>query len=335
MQAGGGRRGRSNVREAVARDVARAGAHVRDRGATVDAGGRQVRVGKPDKVLFDDDAGRVTKRELAAYYRDVADGMLRRIAGHPVAVERFPDGVDAGGFMQKQRPEHAPSRLRGVRVPRVGGGSVEMMVCRDAADLVWLADQAAVTIHALLGRTADLAAPDRIIVDLDPPDDDFDAVRRAASDLHELLDELKLPAYPMTTGSRGLHVVVPIRPDEHFDPVRAVAGRLADVLAARHPDRMTTRVRKSRRRGRLFIDMLRNAYGQHAVAPYSVRPLPGAPVATPIRWAELPGIASARHWTLHDRRALADRIRDDPWHDLTRRAHALSTIRERVAALPG
>lgn len=287
-----------------------------------------LQIGKPDKPLFGDPE--ITKRELAAYYRSVADAMLPHVRGRPLALERFPDGIGSEGFMQKQRPEYAPDWVKGVEVERERGGSLTMIVCDDAATLAWLAGQAVITIHRWLCRTGDLNRPDRLVFDLDPPGNDFAAVRRAAYDLRELLEDLDLPAYLMTTGSRGLHVVVPIRVEDPFDDVRDVARQIADTLAARHPERLTTKVRKDQRGGRLFVDILRNAYAQHAVAPYAVRPYPGAPVATPLRWAELDGTRSARRWTIRD---LESRLSDgDPWHDMQRRAHSLRRVRDRLSA---
>lgn len=283
-------------------------------------------IGNPDKALFDDPA--ITKRDLAAYHQSVAGAMLPHIRGRPLALQRFPDGIGADGFMQKQRPDHAPGFVKGVEVERERGGSLTMIVCDDEATLTWLADQAVITVHRWLSRTGDLNRPDRLVFDLDPPGEDFGVARRAAYDLRELLDDLDLPGYPMTTGSRGLHVVVPIRVEEPFDEVRGVARRIADTLAERHPDRLTTQVRKDQRGGRLFVDVLRNAYAQHAVAPYSVRPLRGAPVATPMRWSELDDTRSARRWTIRD---MESRLAEgDPWHDMPRRAHSLAKVRQRL-----
>lgn len=288
-----------------------------------------VEIGNPDKALFDDPA--ITKRELAAYYRTVAGAMVPHLRDRPLALQRFPDGIGAEGFMQKQRPDHAPDWVKGVEVERERGGSLTMIVCDDAATLAWLADQAVITVHRWLSRTDDLNRPDRLVFDLDPPGQDFETVRQAAYDVRELLDDLDLPSYPMTTGSRGLHIVVPIRVEEPFDDVRAVARRIADIAAGRHPGRLTTQVRKDQRRGRLFVDILRNAYAQHAVAPYAVRPLPGAPVATPMRWSELDDTRSARRWTIRD---LESRLSGgDPWRDMARRAHSLAKVRDRLSRL--
>lgn len=296
---------------------------------TVRAGRRTVDVGNADKILFD--ASGVTKLDLAEHYVRSAPRILPHVRDRPIAVQRFPDGIDAQGFMQKRLPEHAPDWIRRVTVERERGGTVTMPVCDDAATLAWFADQAAITLHPWLSRTSALRHPDRIIFDLDPPGDDFEPVRRAAHDLHKLLDELDLPGYLMTTGSRGVHVVLPIRPEADFDEVRDVARDIADTLAARHPDRLTTEVRKAKRRGRLFLDMLRNAYAQHAVAPYAVRPRPSAPVATPIAWDELDDVPDARHWTV---RTIGERLDGaDPWEGLSRHARTLAAIRKALLAL--
>lgn len=287
-------------------------------------------VGNPEKVLFDDPG--VTKLELTTYYKNVAAAMLPHLRGKPVAMERFPDGIGADGFIQKKVPADAPDWLDRIDVPRESGGTVTMPRCENAAALVYLADQAVVTFHPLLTSADNLRVPDRMIFDLDPPDDDFTVVRRAALLLRELLDELDLPAFPMTTGSRGMHVVVPLQRSDDIDDVRDFARQVADTLAHRHPDELTTQVRKQKRAGRLFVDVLRNAYAQHAVAPYSVRPFPDAPVATPLTWPEVDdNRLSAQRWGLRD---IEDRLADagDPWHGMRRRARTLRRARTQLSA---
>ncbi|MBB4930981.1 bifunctional non-homologous end joining protein LigD [Lipingzhangella halophila] len=275
----------------------------------------------PGKELFG--AGGVTKGELAEHYQRVAPAILPHIRQRPLALHRFPDGIDpesgTEGFFQKQRPDHAPDWVRGVRVERRQGGAITMVRCDDASTLGWLADQAVITLHPWPSRAADLDRPDRVIFDLDPPDDNFAEVRWAALAVREVLDEIRLASYVMTTGSRGLHVVVPIRVELDFDGVRELARNVADRTAERYPERLTTEVRKEKRGGRLFVDILRNAYGQHAVAPFAVRPLPGAPVAMPVRWEELERIRSAQAWSVRD---LGGRPDDDPWRGMARHARS-------------
>lgn len=184
--------------------------------------------------------------------------------------------------------------------------------------------------HRRLSKAAHPDHPDRLVFDLDPPGRDFTPVRDAARRLHELLDALELPSLAMTTGSRGVHVVVPLDRKASFDEVRAFARDLAELLTSRHPDQLTTAPRKQARRGRLYLDVQRNAYAQTAVVPYTVRARPGAPVAAPLSWDDLdePDL-DARRWTLTD----ADRfLKENPWADAPR-ARSLSTAVRRLAAL--
>ncbi|MFJ3021670.1 non-homologous end-joining DNA ligase [Streptomyces tendae] len=302
---------------------------------TVRAGRRTVEVHRPDKVLFpagDGGAEEYTKGDLVDYHRAVAPFMLPHLRGRPLMLERHPDGTDGPRFMQKNTPEHYPEWIDRVEVGKEGG-TVCHTVCDDSATLVYLADQAALTLHRWLSRTGRLDRPDRMVFDLDPAGDDFEAVRTAARLLRELLDELRLPSAPMTTGSRGLHIVVPLDGRQVFDDVREFARAVADVLAAAHPDRLTTAARKNDRGDRLYLDIQRNAYAQTAVAPFTVRARPGAPVATPISWDQLDDPA------LHARRRTVanavEQARTRPWAGLTDRARALGPARRRLNALHG
>ena len=292
-------------------------------------GRHRVRVNRPDKELFE--PGGVTKGELAEYYRSVAEPMLRHLRGRPLAVQRYPHGIGdpEGGFYVKNRPSYAPAWAGAVEVPSSTGAGKRMLVCDDAATLVWLADQAAITLHPWLSRRGSPANPDRLIIDLDPPGDDFAEVRRAARDVRDVLEGLGLVAYAMTTGSRGLHVVAPIRPEIDAAQARDFAHVIAGLTARRRPSELTTLFRKRRRGDRLFLDYLRNGHAQLAVAPYSVRALPGAPVATPIAWDELDAVASAQTWTV---RTFAERVGTEPWRDMARRARSPLRAIERLEA---
>ncbi|WP_330241926.1 non-homologous end-joining DNA ligase [Streptomyces sp. NBC_00525] len=267
-------------------------------------------ISRPDKVLFPDDG--ITKADLAGYYRTMARRMLPQLRDRPLMLERFPDGIGGHGFMQKDVPDHFPDWVRRVELPKEGG-TVSYPVADDTATLVYLAGQATITPHRFLSRADRPHHPDRLVFDLDPPGDDFAPVREAAHALHGLLDELELPSLVMTTGSRGLHVVVALDRRESFDAVRAFARAAADALVARRPDRFTTEARKKERGDRLYLDVQRNAYAQTAVTPYAVRARPGAPVAAPLSWEDLDDPAlGARRWTLRDTDALLAR---NPWHD--------------------
>ncbi|MEV7796851.1 non-homologous end-joining DNA ligase [Streptomyces sp. NPDC087512] len=304
---------------------------------TVRAGRRTVEVHRPGKVLFPagngpSGDGEYTKGDLVDYYRAVAPFMLPHLRGRPLMLERHPDGVGGPRFMQKNTPDHYPDWIPRVEVGKEGG-TVRHTVCDDTATLLHLADQAALTLHRWLSRTGDLERPDRMVFDLDPSGDDFARVREAAGLLGALLDELELPSMLMTTGSRGLHVIVPLRPRQDFDEVRQFARDVADTLVAAHPGRLTTAARKKDRGDRLYLDVQRNAYAQTAVAPFTVRALPGAPVATPVSWDQLDDPAlHARRWTVAD---AVEQARTRPWAGITGRARALGPARRRLDALRG
>ncbi|GAA3986291.1 non-homologous end-joining DNA ligase [Streptomyces plumbiresistens] len=307
-----------------------------DRSRTVRAGRRTVEVHRPDKVLFPGDGGakEYTKGDLVDYYRSVAPFMLPHLRGRPLMLERHPDGIDGPRFLQKNTPENYPEWITRVELAKEGG-TVCHTVCDDTATLLYLADQAALTLHRWLSRVGRVDRPDRMVFDLDPSGDtvDFAAVREAAVLLGELLDELKLPSALMTTGSRGLHVVVPVDGHQDFDEVRTFARDVADTLVAGHPDRLTTAARKKERGERLYLDVQRNAYAQTAVVPYTVRAKPGAPVATPLAWSQLddPGL-DARRWTVAD---AVDQARTDPWAGVMNRGRSLGPARRRLNALRG
>jgi bifunctional non-homologous end joining protein LigD len=259
--------------------------------------------------------------------------MLPHLRGRPLMLERHPDGIDGPRFMQKNVPEYYPDWIKRVEVPKEGG-TVTHLVCDDTATLVYLADQACLTPHRWLSRAGALHRPDRLVFDLDPPTgDDFAAVRQAALLLRELLDELRLPSAPMTTGSRGLHLVVPLDGQQDFDAVRAFAKDVADHLAEAHPDQLTTAARKKERGERLYLDVQRNGYAQTAVAPYAVRAEPGAPVAVPISWDQLddPGL-DARRWTIAD---AVEQAGTNPWAGLASRGRSLTPAGRRLADLRG
>ncbi|MFB8348676.1 non-homologous end-joining DNA ligase [Streptomyces niveus] len=299
---------------------------------SVRAGGRTVRIHRPGKVLFPASGGGadLTKADLVGYYRSVARYMLPELRDRPLMLERHPDGVDGPRFMQKNIPGNYPEWARRAEMAKKGG-TVTHPVCDDTATLVHLADQASITFHRWLSRVDRPDFPDRLVFDLDPAEDDFEPVREAALLLGELLGQLRLPATLMTTGSKGLHVIVRLDRAAGFDEVRGFATDVARVLAARAPDRLTTEQRTDARGGRLYLDVQRNAYAQTAVAPFSVRPAEGAPVATPISWDQLkdPEV-TARRWTVTN---VLEQARTRPWSAVPARGRALGPARRRLAAL--
>ncbi|MFF7177063.1 non-homologous end-joining DNA ligase [Streptomyces sp. NPDC008121] len=291
-------------------------------------GGHAVEYSRPEKPLFPDDG--LTKADLVAYYRRIAPRMLPHLRGRPLMLERHPDGIDGGAFMQKDLPDHFPDWVHHAELPK-SDGSVTYVLCDDTATLVYLAGQACITPHRFLSKADRPDHPDRLVFDLDPSGDDFALVREAARQLHTLLEEVDLPSSVMTTGSRGLHVIVPLDRRAPFDDVRAFARDLTGLLAARHPDTLTTEARKKARGDRLYLDIQRNAYAQTAVAPYAVRARPGAPVAAPVTWDDVESAElTADHRRLAD---IEELLAEDPWRDAPRRGRSLAPARRRLAAL--
>ncbi|MGD9697247.1 MAG: non-homologous end-joining DNA ligase [Thermoleophilia bacterium] len=295
---------------------------------TIRAGRRRIRLTNPDKLLFPADG--ITKRDLAEYYAAVERPMRTHIQDRPLNVWRWNAGIDRDVVVQQEMPRGLPGWVRSVEVRRRGRGGTVRHAVGGAQVCVALAQLNCVTPHAWAGRADRVERPDRIIFDLDPPDEDPDAhwpaVVAGARATGDVLRELGLTPFAKTSGSRGLHVVAPIRRGRDADDVRAVAGAIAELVAARRPDTLTTAWRKAGRGGRILVDVARNTYSQTTVAPYAVRALPGAPVATPIAWDELddPRL-HPRRWTLATVPARLGEV-GDPWADIDSAARALPRL---------
>ncbi len=251
---------------------------------TLHVGKRDIRITHDDKVLFPDVG--ITKGGLVDYYAKVAPYAVKLWRGHPVSMQRYPDGIAGKHFFQKDAPDYFPAWVARCPLEKSEGHNKHVVI-NDAETVAYLASQACIVAHLGLARCDKPHHPDRMIFDLDPSDDDFNKVRRAALWTKNLLDELGLPSLPMATGSRGLHVMVPLDRSADFDEVKAFSRAVARTLAAQHPDELTVEMRKNKRGDRVFVDILRNDYAQTAVAPFSVRARTGAPVATPLAWSEV------------------------------------------------
>lgn len=289
-----------------------------------------VEITHPDRVLFPADG--ITKRDLVTYYDAVAETMLSHLRDRALNVQRFPRGIGEKGFIQQDFADTMPDWMSRVKVGKEGGTVVHLVADRPEA-LRWLANQSAITLHEWGSRRDSLDNPDRLVFDLDPSDSDFAVVRAAAHAVAGVLDDLGLARYVQTTGSRGLHVVVPVRPDIGFDTARQFAREVAEVVVADDAEHRTVEARKEKRGGRVYLDIMRNAYAQTAVAPYSVRPRDGAPVATPLEWNELDsrGLRPDR-FTIRDlpKRLAGQR---DPWANMSRHARSLAGPLDRLAKL--
>lgn len=290
------------------------------------AGRRTIEITHPEKLLF---GPTVSKRDLALYYERVAEAMLPHVARRALNLERYPRGIDGPRIIQ-QHAEKLPGWIPRVEVPRRAGGTVAHVRGGQLASLLYLANLECITFHRWLSRVDSLERPDVLVFDLDPSVTDPAPLRRAAKVIGALLGELGLRPWVMTTGSRGYHVVVALRRSGDFERSRAFAKDVAALAAAREPKLLTTAARKSERAGKILIDVMRNAYGQTAVAPYSVRARPGAPVATPLDWSELEDArTTATRWTLA---SVPERLRSggDPWRAFPRGAASLARAARRL-----
>jgi bifunctional non-homologous end joining protein LigD len=292
---------------------------------SIAAGRREVEITKPGKELFEG----VTKLDLAGYYADIAEEMLPLISGRPLNMERYPDGITGSKIFQQHAGKHFPPWIKRIETPKTGG-TVEHVVAGDAATLVYLANQGVITLHAWLSRADRLDRPDRLIVDLDPSVEDHGAMRRAAQLVAELLSELGLNPWAMTTGSRGYHVVVPLARRNDYDYVREFSRDFATLTERRHSDLFTVEQRKANREGKILLDVMRNAFGHTSVAPYSVRARPGAPVATPLTLEELSDSSTLPdRWTLRTVRQRLDEV-GNPWAEIDSHRQALGAARRKL-----
>jgi bifunctional non-homologous end joining protein LigD len=245
-------------------------------------GRRKVGISHPDKVLFPQ-AG-LTKLDLARHYESVAAQMLPYVRERPLALQAFPNGIDEHGFFMKAVPDYFPDWVDRVTVPKKGG-TVTHALASEPATLVYLAGQNVVTPHTWLSRADDPRKPDRLIIDFDPSKQGgFAEVRAAAREAGERLRDAGLATYAMVTGSRGIHVVCPLKRGPSFSDVHGYARALAEAMVEDDPRRLTLEWKKVDRGQKIYVDVNRIAYAQHAVAPYGVRARPKAPVAMPIHW---------------------------------------------------
>ena len=246
----------------------------------------EIELSNEDKILFP--KTKITKGDLINYYWSIAPIMLTHVREHPIAMQRFPDGITHEGFYQKNKDDYFPRWIDSVAIKRKSDAhAVYYVVCNNSATLVYLANQAVITMHLLLGTVGKLRYPDRLVFDLDPVQVPLSVLVDTAHQIKKLVEKYGLTPFVMTTGSKGLHVTVPLKQKNTFKQVRMFAQKIAREVIEKNPNQVTLEIRKEKRIGKVFIDILRNQPVQHAVAPYSVRPIEGAPVAMPLAWSEI------------------------------------------------
>ena len=288
----------------------------------------------PEKVLFPPHDGQpaITKGELAAYYESVAPVMVPHVRARPVTMERYPAGIDKKGFIQKDVSKGFPEWLERVEVPK-SGGTVHHPLINDTRSLLWVVNQNCITPHVWNRRAPNLYHPDICVFDLDPGRDEPEVLRAAALGLRELLEELGLPSWIKTSGSKGFHIAVPLDGKTHVGEVAGFAHAVGSLLVQRHPKYLTQEFSKADRGGRILVDTGRNNYSATFAAPYAVRPKPAAPVSAPCTWEEvLKGEVGPQTFNVRNMRARLDDA-GDLWKELRKRGRSLARAAETLRKL--
>lgn len=250
-------------------------------------GSRELRISNKDKLYFPEDG--LTKGDLINYYYNAASMMLPFLRDRPIAMQRVPEGIYGEAFYEKQIPKGAPDWVRNVPVPAEGGSrTIDFVVVDDVTTLVWLAQIGSVEVHAWTSRWPRLDEPDFAVLDLDPHEPiEFEDVRAVGRLVNIVLTGLGLKGFPKTSGGSGLQIFIPLAPGHTYPEVREFCTAVGGMLRLAYPEKVTLEFAKPKRAGKVFVDAGQNAKGQTLVAPYSVRPYPGAPVSAPLAWKEL------------------------------------------------
>ncbi len=276
----------------------------------------------PEKVLFPEYG--ITKGELAAYYEAVASVMVPHLKARPITMERFPAGIGKKGFIQKDVSKGFPAWLERVEVPKKDG-TVHYPIVTDARSLLWIVNQNTITPHVWISRAPKLEYPDICVFDLDPTEEEKPAVLRAAAlALRDLLEELGLPSWVKTSGSKGFHIVVGLDGKADMGTVARFTHAVGTLLVHRDPKHLTQELHKKDRGGRILVDTGRNGFSATHAAAYAVRAKPGAPVSAPCTWEEIEsGAVGPRSFTL---RTMPKRLAEtgDLWADMRKRAKSLT-----------
>jgi bifunctional non-homologous end joining protein LigD len=284
----------------------------------------------PEKVMFPDDG--ISKGDLAEYYATMAPVMLPHVKGRPLTMERYPAGIGKKGFWQKDVSKGFPDWLQRVEVPKKDG-VVHHPVITDERSLLWVTNQNTITHHVWASRLPNLSQPDLCVFDLDPSRDDAASVRGAALGLRDLLDELGLPSWIKTSGSKGFHIVVPLDGKSSTGDVERFAHTVGRVFVSLAPDHLTQEFNKVDRKGRIYVDTGRNGYSATFAATYTVRAQTGAPVSAPCTWAEVEaGTVEPASFTLKTMPARVKKA-GDLWADLLRKRRSLTRPFEKLTRM--
>jgi len=283
-------------------------------------GSHKINITNEDKILFPKD--NITKLDLINYYDQISSLMLPLAKNHPISMYRFPNGINNEGFYHKDAPEYFPDWIKTLdRKRQEDNKTIHYVILTNKATLIYLANFGCITPHIWLSNAKHPEYPDRIIFDLDPSDDhSFDLLKSKALVLKDIIESYKLNPFVMTTGSKGLHVTIPIKVKYDFSTIKKFADKIANEFLLTDPDHLTMQIRKEKRENRIFIDTLRNSFTATAVAPFSIRPLNGAPVAAPLYWEELSNKAmSSQSYNIFNIFHRIDKI-GNSWADFSKKS---------------
>jgi bifunctional non-homologous end joining protein LigD len=281
-------------------------------------------------------AEKYTKGDMIEYYRGISRWLLPYLRNRPVVLTRFPDGIEGKSFYQKDAPDFAPEWMRTVPIwSNDTERFIRYFVCEDEESLLYLANSGTIPLHIWASRVGSLELPDWCVIDLDPKEAPFSEVIGAAQVLHRICDEIRLPNYVKTTGKTGLHILVPLGRQMTYEQSRTLGELLARLVIRERRD-TTTITRVINKRGeKVYIDYLQNRHGQLIVAPFSVRPLPGAPVSMPLTWEEVTEELDPTRYTIKTAIERMEKLVDDPVRPVIEEKVDLAAVMERLALAMG
>lgn len=291
-----------------------------------------IEISHPDKLLYPKD--HFTKADVADYYAKISPKLLPFLKNRPLTLKIYPKGIHEAGFFNKHAPNYFPHNIKRIDVPMHSKqGHLIMVSATKMEDFVYWANQNMIELHMNLSTSKALEKPDQIIFDFDPSNNDFENVRACSFLLRGLLDKLKINSFIKVTGSRGVHVHIPIKGESTFKEIKPIAKKIAKAVYLLQPNLATLEQLKDKRKNRVFIDYLRNDYGMTAISPYSLRAKDGISVAAPISWEELK--SKSLNSTSFNAKNILDRLSkmDDPWRAFNKKPVSIKTLIKHIEEL--
>lgn len=290
-------------------------------------GSRTLEISNTDKLYYP--KNRIKKGDILDYYCKISEYLLPHIKKRLLSMHRYPNGIEYQHFVQQEIPQYFPAWIDRKRV-RKEDGYITHAICSDKQSLVYLANEAVLEFHIWPSRNDNVNNPDKLIFDLDPPKGNVVKARKAALAIKEILEEIGLRAYVMSTGSQGYHIVVPLDRKLSFKKTYPISEKIAKMAVRAYPSLLTTELRKEKRGGKVFVDYMRNSYGQTSIAPYSLRARKGAPIATPLSWEEMRNAST--NPSRYDIKNIFRRLSriDDPWKDINKDKQSLTKAQRKL-----